>query len=551
MTQHPPRHRHRRRAALAAAVALSLTLLAGCAGTGAASGGADAGPTEGGDAVFLINSLGTSWVPNESSISSYQGNIWGQVTDKLVYVDDSGAVSPWVAESWEQNTDATSFTLRLKEGVTFSDGTPLDAAAVVTNLDYWAFGAPDKGITPIGLFPKTYQKATAVDEQTVEVTFSAPTLGFIPTLGYHGSILVSPKTLALSKEEQGDLDNFSGSGPFTIKSWADGDDVVLAKRDDYAWGPEAIGHTGAPYLDTLTYKQVAESSTRIGALTSDQAQVIYNIQPSELEGLTDRGFEVGLPRYLGFTNGYRVNVQAAPFDDVRVRQALQHGIDRQQILDTVYTDGWQAAQGLIQSNVPEATDHSGDFAFDADKAAALLDEAGWVAGADGKRTKNGQPLAVTLYANPYLATSASIDELVAQQLGALGFAVTVQTYDVATFGEKVKNDASTPLYEITRSFIDVGTVASILTSANKGENWFGLGETDPTLNDLRDRIARATDLDTRAAAVDELQTYVLQQGLFVPITQIVQRIYVQSPKLQGVTYNGVAIAGYAAAYLQK
>ncbi|MGN7188511.1 hypothetical protein [Microbacterium enclense] len=115
MTQHPSRHRHRRRAALAAAVALSLTLLAGCAGTGSTSAGADAGPTEGGDAVFLINSLGTSWVPNESSISSYQGNIWGQVTDKLVYVDDSGAVSPWIAESWDQNADATVFTLHLKE----------------------------------------------------------------------------------------------------------------------------------------------------------------------------------------------------------------------------------------------------------------------------------------------------------------------------------------------------------------------------------------------------------------------------------------------------
>ncbi|RWR16986.1 ABC transporter substrate-binding protein [Microbacterium enclense] len=543
--------KRRRRAALGAALALSLTLLAGCAGSTTASAPTDAAPTEGGDVVFLINSLGSSWVPNESSISSYQGNIWGQVTDKLVYVDDAGEVSPWIAESWEQNTDATEFTLHLKDGVTFSDGTPLDAAAVVANLDSWAFGSAEKGIAPIGLFPKTYQKATAVDAKTVAVTFSAPTLGFIPTLGYHGSILVSPRTLALSKEEQGDLDNFSGSGPFTIQSWADGDDVVLQKRDDYQWGPAALGHTGPAHLDTLTYKQVAESSTRIGALTSGQAQVIYNVQPSEITSLTAQGFVAGLPRYLGFTNGYRVNVQSAPFDDVRVRQGLQHGIDREQILDTVYTDGWEAARGLIQSNVPEATDHSAEFAYDPETSAAMLDEAGWVKGADGTRSKGGQPLEVTLYANPYLATSASIDELVAQQLGDLGFTVTVQTYDVATFGEKVKPDATTPLYEITRSFIDVGTVASILTNANKGEDWFGLGESDPTLNGLRDRIARATDRDARASAVDELQTYVLEQGLFVPITQIVQRIYVQSPKLQGVTYNGVAIANYATAYLQK
>ncbi|MDQ1130537.1 ABC transporter substrate-binding protein [Microbacterium sp. SORGH_AS_0888] len=383
--------RGRWRGALAAAVAVSVALVAGCAGTGPGAG-ASSEPTQGGDVVFLTNSLSTTWVPNLSSISSYEGNIWGQITDKLVYVDDKGAASPWLATSWDQNADATEFTLHLKEGVTFSDGTPFDAAAVVQNLDYWAFGQSDKGITPIGLFPKTYKGSTAVDAQTVKVDFSAPTLGFIPTLGYHGSILISPKTLALSKEQQADLSNFSGTGPFTVASWTQGDNVKLVKRADYDWAPAALGHTGPAYLDSLTYKQVSESSTRIGALTSGQAQVIYNIQPSELSTLSSQGYGVYTPRYLGFTNGYRVNTQAAPFDDVRVRQSVQHSIDRDQILKTVYTPDWHAAEGFIQSNVPEATDHSADFAYDADKAASLLDEAGWVRGADGKRS-NGREAA--------------------------------------------------------------------------------------------------------------------------------------------------------------
>lgn len=544
-----PRGR-RWRGALAAAVAVSVAVLAGCSGTSASTATTSA-PTEGGDVVFLTNALSTTWVPNLSSISSYEGNIWAQITDKLVYVDDKGAVSPWLATSWEQNADATQFTLHLKSGVTFSDGTPLDADAVVQNLDYWALGQPDKGVTPIGLFPKTYSGAKAVDAQTVTVSFTAPTLGFIPTLGYHGSILVSPKTLALPKEAQADLANFSGTGPFTVKSWAVGDKVTLVKRPDYAWGPAALGHTGAAYLDSITYKQVAEASTRIGALTSGQAQVIYNIQPSELSSLSDQGYDVYTPRYLGFTSGYRVNAQAAPFDDVLVRQSLQHSIDRKQILDTVYTSDWQAATGLIQSNVPEATDHSADFAYDKTKAAALLDQAGWVLGSDGTRTKDGKALSVTLYANPYVTTSASIDQLVAQQLTALGWTVDIQTYDVTTFGQKVLNNATTPLYEVTRSFIDAGTVASILTSAHKGEDWFGFGESNQTLNGLRDAIATATDTTSRAAAIDELQTYVLTQGLYVPISQIVQRIYVTSPRLQGITFNGVALADFATAYLTK
>ena len=112
-------------------------------------------PHNGGDITFLIDSLGDTWIPNNSAISSFQGHIWGHVTDKLLYVDADGKVSPWIAERWEQNDKATEFTLHLKSGVTFSDGTPLDASAVVANLDIWYAGRKSEGINPIGLFPKT------------------------------------------------------------------------------------------------------------------------------------------------------------------------------------------------------------------------------------------------------------------------------------------------------------------------------------------------------------------------------------------------------------
>src|SRR6185503_13144984 len=132
----------------------------------------------------------------------------------------------------------------LKKGVTFSDGTPLDASAVVANLDIWYAGRRNEGINPIGLFPKTYDRAEAIDATTVTVFFKAPTLGFIPTLGYHGSILISPKTIALPAAQQADLSNDIGSGPFTVASWKEGDSVVLKKRPDYNWAPAALGKQG-------------------------------------------------------------------------------------------------------------------------------------------------------------------------------------------------------------------------------------------------------------------------------------------------------------------
>lgn len=544
----------RRAALLTAGAAATLALLAGCAaGASPGSSSGSGEPRQGGDLTFLIDTLGPTWVPNASSISSYQGQVWGHVTDKLIYVDGDGTLSPWVAESWEQNDAATEFTIHLKDGVTFSDGSPLDAAAVVANIDIWAKGAPDKGIARIGLFPSAnYVGAEAVDDATVRVTFSQATLSFIPTLAYHGSILLSPETLALPAEEQADLSNSIGSGPFVVESWQEGDNVVLARRDDYDWGPEALGHTGAAYLDSITYEIVAEPTLRTGSVESGQVDVAYNASPQELDALEEAGLEVAVPRYLGFVNGYALRVSTEPFDETAVRQAFARGIDRDEILSTIYTDDWEAAETFVQSNVPEATDHTDAFAYDPDEAARLLDEAGWVEGADGVRTKDGEELAVTLYPNPYVATSRAIDELVAQQLGELGFAVDIETYDITTYGERVIGNTAIAATEMSRSFVDIGTIPGVLTSAKPGdEDWFGLGTGDATLNDLSTRISSATDVESRAATFDELQQYVLEQGLFVPITQMVQRIYVQTPDLHDVTYNGLAYANYYTAWLDR
>lgn len=532
-----------RRRLLAGSAALTVVSLGG--GSAFAQGAASAGAKQGGDIIFLIDSLGPTWIPNNSAISSFQGHIWGHVTDKLVYVDEDGQTSPWLAESWDQNDTATEFTIRLKDGVTFSDGTPLDADAVIANLDIWYAGRTDDGINPIGLFPKTYDHAEAIDPRTVKVVFKAPTLGFIPTLGYHGSILISPKTLEQPASVQADLGKTAGSGPYVVDAWKEGDFVRLVRREDYNWGPQAVGHTGPAFLDSITYKLVAEQSLRVAAVQSGQADVAYNASPQELSSLKDEGFTVATPRYLGFVNGWAINTKLAPFDDVRVRQALQSGIDRQEIIDTVYTPDWLLAKSFIQSNVPGATDHAALLAYDPARAEALLDEAGWVKGANGVRAKDGTELQLILHSNPYLATSKSIDELIAQQLGRIGWKVVIRAYDVVTFGERVRYASEgVPAYEVTRSFIDAGTVVSILTDANKGENWFNLSESDPRVNELRDRIAGAASSEIRDPLLDELQAYVLEQGYFIPRTQIVQRIYVQSPDLKGVAYNGIAYASY-------
>lgn len=543
-------HRGRARRLTAASLSSVLLFTACSGGNGGATAGGDA--EGGGELTFLIEVLDSGWIPNASSIANYEANVWGQITDKLIYADEEGELHPWVAESWEENEDFTEFTLHLREDVTFSDGTPLDAEAVVANIDYWAYGDPDEGIQRVGLFPaSTYDRAEAVDEHTVEVHFTEPTLGFLPTLGYHGSILFSPETIESPASEQADLATNIASGPYVVESWSENSEVVLTRREDYDWGPEVLGHEGPASIETITFSVVPEATLRASAVESGQADVAFNVPVQELESLGEAGLDNDAPRYLGFTNAYRVNASVSPTDDVNVRRAIQRGINEQQILDTVYTDEWEPAQSFFQSNIPESQDNSDLIAHDPDLAVELLEESGWEESADGVRERDGERLELVLYISPWLHTSGPQTEIIAQNLEEIGFDIDIQQYDLSTYADRVGDNPEVPAQQQTRSIVDAGTSVQVVTGIDGDEDWFHVGESDEELNRLREEIAGEHDLEERAELLNELDRHILDQGYWVPFTQLVQRVYTRTPDLQNVTYDGLAIPNYWAATLDQ
>jgi peptide/nickel transport system substrate-binding protein len=536
-------------AALAALVLVTAACGSSGPSTASAKAAAAGSPKDGGNLTFLIQQFPTGWVSSESNISSYEGNLWGEITDKLVYVSSTGAISPWIATSWQTEDNAQKYILRLKPGVTFSDGEPLNAAAVVDNITLWAKGDPKRGIAKVGLFPAlNFEKAVAVNSSTVEVDFSKPTLGFIPTLGYHGSILLAPKTLALSVNQQANLSNEIGSGPFVVKSFQTGVSYTLVKRPDYNWGPAALGHTGPAYLDSLTYKVVANESTREQAVVAGDAQADFNVTPSDISSLEAQGFTVATPRYLGFVDGFEVDAGVAPTNSLQVRQALQHAINRTQILDTVYPKGWDLATSFIQGNVPEAANDSALFSYDPSLSDKLLTEAGWALGSDGYRHKGGQTLSLTLIPNPYVPSTQQEAELIAQQFQKVGIKAQLKIVPLSNYAS-VAVVPHPPLLYVSRSFIDFSTVGGVLTSLNGGENWFGVGTSDKTLDTLSQQIESASSTVQRKVIANQVQQYVLQQGYFIPVVQQVQRIYLIAPNVHGVAYNGVAYANFYTAWL--
>ncbi len=138
---HLPRNVHRLTGVAAAVLASAAAFVA----TTTTAAAATSKPKPGGNLTFLIQQFPAGWESSLSSISSYEGNFWGEITVKLVYVADSGQVSPWIATSWKQEDAARKFILNLKHGVTFSDGEPLNAQAVVDNINIWAKGDPTRG----------------------------------------------------------------------------------------------------------------------------------------------------------------------------------------------------------------------------------------------------------------------------------------------------------------------------------------------------------------------------------------------------------------------
>ncbi|MFL5203453.1 MAG: ABC transporter substrate-binding protein, partial [Microvirga sp.] len=179
--------------------------------------GSDGAPVKGGALVYLEQQPHTNLYPPAGGFYP-NGGILNQITDKLTYQNPKTLeIEPWIAESWTVNADATEYTFKIRKGVTFSDGTPLDAAAVARNYD--TFGRGNKELKlPISEVINNYDRSEVIDPQTVKFTFKKPSPGFLQGTSVIGSGLVSLKTLALPYEALGDATKIIGSGPFVVAS---------------------------------------------------------------------------------------------------------------------------------------------------------------------------------------------------------------------------------------------------------------------------------------------------------------------------------------------
>ena len=354
------------------------------------------------------------------------GIVGRALADSLVDADpDTGEILPWLASAWEVDEDGLTYTFTLREGITFSDGTALDAAAVKTNLDQSAQQVEDgEGWYYQGLFDD-YVGAEATDELELVVTFSRPNPSFLPTLATGQLAILAPSSFDLSYEQR-DNGEFIGSGSFVLESYTPNEGIVLARREDYAWPSGAATHEGAPSIERVTISFVDEQSVRESALQAGETDLAQNPTTQVADQLEAEGNGLIFRAQSGIPYSLVLNLTDPALQDIAVRRALSRAIDRQAIFEGVTGARQPASTSVLTPSTTGYADVSQHLVHDLDEANRLLDEAGWTAGDDGVRVKDGRRLTfeLILWWEPQEVSDAL--QLLKEQVAGAGIEITVR-----------------------------------------------------------------------------------------------------------------------------
>ena len=528
------------------AALVGATFLAGTAlwGSGAMAAGSDGAPVKGGALVYLEQQPHTNLYPPAGGFYP-NGGILNQITDKLTYQNPKTLeIEPWIAESWTVNADATEYTFKIRKGVTFSDGTPLDAAAVARNYD--TFGRGNKELKlPISEVINNYDRSEVIDPQTVKFTFKKPSPGFLQGTSVIGSGLVSLKTLALPYEALGDATKIIGSGPFVVASETLGRELTLKARPDYNWGPAKLEHQGRAYLDEIKYIVTPEDSVRIGGLLAGQADIIRQIQAYDEKQVEDEGYLIYAPSTRGVNNSVVFRPDNPIVADVRVRRALLHATNTDEIVSTLFSDNYPKASSIIAKTALGYVDLSQKLSYDIERAKALLDEAGWKVGANGQRQKDGKPFELSAYESLPQPQNKETLQLVAQQWEKIGVKLNVLTADSGSAVVNNLDPAKAPVSPAMVGRADPDVIKSQYYPTNrnvllqKGGNSDKVQSfVDEKLNALLDQLASEPDRAKRLAVAGDVQNYVVDQAYAIPIFEEPQA-FAAAPYVKGVSFEAV------------
>ncbi|MEK5040803.1 glutathione ABC transporter substrate-binding protein [Sporosarcina sp. FSL K6-3457] len=460
------------------------------------------GPIEGGDLVLAVLSDASSLDPagsNDVPSSVVQANIY----ETLVNRDDDNNIIPGLAEKWEA-IDDTTYEFTLRQGVKFHDGEEFNADAVKATLDRIR---DSEVASPRYFLFEMITSVDVVDPHTIRITTEYPFAPLLAHLSHNGGGMISPKSIeadyaAMEEGQQaGSIISEApvGTGYFKFVSWTPGDEIKLAKNDDY-WGDKV-------HVDTVTFKVSSESATRNADLERGFVQVADPVQPIEVAGINNSDYATVNQKassslsYIGF------NTEKAPFDDVRVRKAISMMVNKEEIIEGVYEGFGVPAKGPLAPGIFGFNDDANPISYNPEEAKKLLEEAGY---GDGFKTTiwtNDNPQRIDMA----ILLQASLKEL--------NINVEIEQMEFGTYLEKTANgehDMFILGWSNPTGDADYGMYA-LFHSTQKGNpgnrSFYENPEVDKLLNEGR----REANPDERIKIYNTIQEHLIEDAPMVYI----------------------------------
>jgi peptide/nickel transport system substrate-binding protein len=368
----------------------------------------------------LIEGYDRDFTKMDSILTNWADPAWVALYEHTVVRDPAGVMVPSLVDGWEVSEDLLTWTFTIRPGLTFHSGAPLTAESIAAAFNLQRDPATGQN----AVFWPPGEEAVAIDDTTVAVTFESPNAAFPETLATEFSMI--PNTIL--RAEVGDdfgAAVLDGSGPFTLANYAPGIEV-LAERWDAYHGSNIpyVSNPGAAYLDAVQWVPILEAGQRANEIETGNAHVVKNPAGQDIERLASNGdlTTISFTQLSNFTLNLNHTKTQFGFDDVRVRQAISHAINRQAIADSLFFGAAEATPGPIASSWKWYEPGVEQFnAFDPDRSAALFDEAGWVMGGDGIREKDGNKLSFAVQSNVIAQpTIKGIDEAMVPMLADVG-----------------------------------------------------------------------------------------------------------------------------------
>lgn len=366
------------------------------------------------DAVIAVGSNFTTLDPYDANDTLSQ-SVAKSFYQGLFGFDKEMKLTNVLAESYQASPDGLTYTIKLRPGIKFQDGTDFNAEAVKVNLD--RASNPDNHLKRHNLF-KSVGTTEVVDPTTVKITLKQPFSAFINTLASPAAAMISPTALKKYGKDIGF--HPVGTGPFELETWNQTDFVKVKKFAGY-W------KSGYPKLDTITWRPVVDNNTRAAMLQTGEANFAFPI-PYEQAKLLEKNPKLDLvtspsimQRYISF------NVTQKPFDNPKVREAINYAINRQALVKVAFSGYATPATGIV----PPAIQYSQAYPapeYNPAKARELLKEAGF---------PNG--FTTTLWSSHNHSTAQKVLQFTQQQLAQVGIKVNVVAMDAGQRAAEVED----------------------------------------------------------------------------------------------------------------